>query len=138
MKIVLTNGVFDLLHVGHLRLLHFARNQGEWLVVAINSDASARRLKGPNRPITPAEERREALFALSCVDDVQIFDEDTPELLIMRLRPDVLVKGPACKGTDIPGAAFVESWGGKVIVPEWPIQHSTTQIVERLQQGCIA
>lgn len=138
MKIVFTNGVFDLLHVGHLRLLHFARNQGEWLVVAINADASARRLKGPNRPLTPAEERREALFALSCVDDVQIFDEDTPEMLITRLRPDVLVKGPACRGTHIPGAALVECWGGEVIVPEWPIQHSTTQIVERLQQRCIA
>jgi len=138
MKIVLTNGVFDLLHVGHLRLLHFARNQGEWLVVAINTDDSARRLKGPNRPIIPAEERREALFALSCVDDVQVFDEDTPDAVITRLRPHVLVKGPACKGTVIPGAALIESWGGKVIVPEWPVQHSTTQIVERLLQGCIA
>lgn len=137
MKIVFTNGVFDLLHVGHLRLLHFARNQGEWLVVAINSDDCARRLKGPNRPIIPAEERREALFALSRVDDVQIFDEDTPDAVITRLRPDVLVKGPACIGSDIPGAALIESWGGKVIVPEWPIQHSTTQIVERLQQKCI-
>lgn len=138
MKIVFSNGVFDLLHVGHLRLLHFARNQGEWLVVAINSDASARRLKGANRPIVTAEERREALFALRCVDDVQVFDEDTPEALIAQLRPDVLVKGPACKGTDIPGAELVESWGGQVIVPEWPIQNSTTQIVDRLQQGCVA
>lgn len=138
MKIVLTNGVFDLLHVGHLRLLNFARNQGEWLVVAINSDASVRRLKGANRPIVTAEERREALFALRCVDDVQVFDEDTPEALIAQLRPEVLVKGPACKGTDIPGAELVESWGGEVIVPEWPIQNSTTQIVDRLHQGRIA
>ena len=134
MKVVFTNGVFDLLHVGHLRLLHFARNQGDWLVVAINSDASAQRLKGPKRPIVPAEERREALFALSCVDDVQIFDEDTPEALIAHVRPDVLVKGPACKNTDIPGAALVESWSGKVIVPEWPVQHSTTRIIQRFRQ----
>jgi D-beta-D-heptose 7-phosphate kinase/D-beta-D-heptose 1-phosphate adenosyltransferase len=134
MKKVFTNGVLDLLHVGHLRLLHFARNQGEWLVVAINSDASARRLKGPNRPIMPAEERREALFALRCVDDVQVFSEDTPEVLIARLRPDVLVKGPACKGTHIPGATLVESWGGTVIVPDLPILHSTSQLVERIKR----
>ena len=132
MKTVFTNGVFDLLHVGHFRLLHFARNQGDWLFVAINSDSSAQRLKGQNRTIVPAEERREALFALSCVDDVQIFDEDTPEAVIARLRPDVLVKGPACKGTDIPGAALIESWGGKVIVPEWPIGHSTTQLMQHI------
>ena len=134
MNIVFTNGVFDLLHVGHLRLLHFARNQGDWLLVAINSDASARRIKGSNRPIVPATERAEHLFALRCVDDVQVFDEDTPESLIRRLRPDVLVKGPICQRTTIPGADLVESWGGRVIVPDWPIHHSTTAIVNRLRQ----
>ena len=133
MTTVFTNGVFDLLHVGHLRLLHFARDQGDRLIVAINSDASARRIKGPRRPIIPAQERAEMLFALRCVDDVQIFEEDTPEPLIRRLLPDVLVKGPACQRTTIPGAALVESWGGHVIVPDWPITHSTTQIVKQLK-----
>ena len=135
MKIVFTNGVFDLLHVGHLRLLHFARNQGDWLVVAINSDSSARRLKGLNRPIVTAEERREALFALRCVDDVQVYDDDTPETMIRQLRPSVLVKGPACRGTEIPGADLVESWGGRVVVPDWGIGHSTSQIVERIRNN---
>ena len=134
MKVVFTNGVFDLLHVGHIRLLHFARQQGDWLLVAINSDASVRRIKGPNRPIIPAEERAEMLFALRCVDDVQIFDEDTPELLIRRLRPDVLVKGPDCQRTTIPGADLIESWGGRVVVPDWPIRHSTTAIVNQMRQ----
>ena len=95
MTTVFTNGVFDLLHVGHLRLLHFARQQGDWLVVAINSDVSARRVKGPRRPIIPAEERREALFALRCVDDVQIFESGAIVEYILakygdgRLKPDV-------------------------------------------------
>lgn len=132
MTTVFTNGVFDLLHVGHIRLLHFARRQGDWLVVAINSDASVRRIKGPRRPLVLAEERAEMLFALRCVDDVQIFDDDTPEPLIRRLRPAVIVKGPACQRTIIPGAALVESWGGRVIIPDWPIRHSTTQIVKQL------
>ena len=92
MTTVFTNGVFDLLHVGHVRLLQFARAQGDHLIVAINSDASAARVKGPDRPIIPAHERAEVLRALQWVDDVQIFDEVTPELLIQRLRPHVLVK----------------------------------------------
>ncbi len=135
MKIVFTNGVFDLLHVGHVRLLHFARRQGDWLVVAINSDASVRRIKGPSRPIVSAEERAEMLFALRCVDDVLIFEDDTPETLIRRLRPDVLVKGPSCQRTTIPGAEFVRSRGGSIVVPDWPIRHSTTQIVKQLKSA---
>ena len=132
MTLVFTNGVFDLLHVGHVRLLEFARAQGDRLIVGINSDASARRVKGPNRPVVPAHERAEILRAMGCVDDVQIFDDDTPELLIRRLRPTVLVKGPACRGTDIPGGAFVESVGGRVVIPEWPVEHSSTQLVGRI------
>jgi D-beta-D-heptose 7-phosphate kinase/D-beta-D-heptose 1-phosphate adenosyltransferase len=134
MTTVFTNGVFDLLHVGHVRLLQFARRQGDRLIVAINSDASARRIKGLERPIVCDEERAEMLLALRHVDDVQIFADDTPEPLIRRLRPDVLVKGPDCQRTTIPGAALVESWGGRVVVPNWPIQHSTTAIVNRLRQ----
>jgi len=132
MTTVFTNGVFDLLHVGHVRLLQFARAQGDWLVVAINSDASARRIKGPDRPLVTAHERAEMLRALRCVDDVQIFDDDTPEKLIRRLRPTVLVKGPACRRTEIPGADFVESMGGCVVIPDWPVEHSSTQFVDRI------
>lgn len=131
MTTVFTNGVFDLLHVGHVRLLQFARVQGDCLIVAINSDASTRHVKGPDRPVVPAHERAELLRALRCVDDVQIFDDDTPELLIQRLRPNVLVKGPACLGRDIPGAAFVESIGGRVVIPDWPVEHSSTQLFGR-------
>ncbi|MCA9100054.1 MAG: adenylyltransferase/cytidyltransferase family protein [Planctomycetales bacterium] len=132
MTTVFTNGVFDLLHVGHVRLLQFARAQGDHLIVAINSDASTARVKGADRPVVPVNERAEVLRALRSVDDVQIFDEDTPELLIQRLRPDVLVKGPACRGTEIPGATFVESIGGRVATPDWPVEHSSTQLVGRI------
>jgi len=134
MKVVFTNGVFDLLHAGHVRLLEFARSQGDCLMVAINSDASVRRIKGPDRPIIPVEERGEILRSLRCVDEVRIFDEDTPVNLIRQVRPDVLVKGPACQGTVIPGAALMESWGGQVIVPDWHIQRSSTQIITRIRQ----
>jgi rfaE bifunctional protein nucleotidyltransferase chain/domain len=134
MKAVFTNGVFDLLHAGHVRLLEFARSQGDYLIVGVNSDASVRRIKGPDRPVIPVEERAEILRSLRCVDEVRIFDEDTPEALIRRLRPDVLVKGPNCQGTAIPGAALVQSWGGQVIVPDWIIQQSTTRIVNRMRQ----
>ncbi|MDP6717419.1 MAG: adenylyltransferase/cytidyltransferase family protein, partial [Pirellulaceae bacterium] len=119
MKLVFTNGVFDLLHVGHVRLLKFAHQQGDRTVVAINSDASVRRIKGPDRPIIPAEERAKIVRSLRCVDEVRIFDDDTPVPLIRRLRPDVLVKGPNCQRAPIPGAALVQSWGGQVIVPDW-------------------
>ena len=132
MTTVFTNGVFDLLHVGHVRLLQFACAQGDHLIVAINSDASAARIKGSNRPVVPAHERAEVLRALRCVDEIQIFDEDTPELLIQRLRPHVLVKKPACRGTEIPGAAFVESIGGSVVIPHWPVEHSSTRLVGRI------
>jgi rfaE bifunctional protein nucleotidyltransferase chain/domain len=134
MKVVFTNGVFDLLHAGHVRLLEYARSQGNYLIVAINSDTSVRRIKGPDRPIIPVEERAEILRSLRCVDEVRIFDEDTPVTLIRRLRPDVLVKGPNCQRAPIPGAALVQSWGGQVIVPDWIIQQSTTRIVNRLRQ----
>ena len=134
MTTVFTNGVFDLLHAGHVRLLEFARLQGDCLIVAINSDASVRRSKGPDRPIIPAEERAEIIRSLRCVDEVRIFDEDTPVTLIRRLRPDVLVKGPNCQRAAIPGAALVQSWGGQVIVPDWNIQQSTTRIVNRMRQ----
>ena len=101
---VFTNGCFDLLHVGHVHLLQFARDQGDRLIVGVNSDASVRRLKGPGRPIVPCVERVSMLSALRDVDRVVVFDEDTPERLIAALRPAVLVKGPDWAGRDPVGA----------------------------------
>ena len=109
MTTVFTNGCFDLLHVGHLRLLWIARSQGDRLVVGLNSDESVRRLKGPMRPIVPVDERREMLLALEPVDQVIIFYEDTPLTLIEALRPEVLVKGPDYAGRECCGATLVES-----------------------------
>jgi D-beta-D-heptose 7-phosphate kinase/D-beta-D-heptose 1-phosphate adenosyltransferase len=138
MTTVFTNGCFDLLHVGHLRLLWFARSQGDRLVVGLNSDESVRRLKGPTRPITPVDERREMLLALEPVDQVIIFYEDTPLNLIEALRPDVLVKGPDYAHRECCGAKLVESYGGRVVIPVWPLQHSSTQLVDRIANGGVA
>ena len=138
MTTVFTNGCFDLLHVGHLRLLWFARSQGDRLVVGLNSDESVRRLKGPTRPITPVDERREMLLALKPVDQVIIFHEDTPLNLIEAIRPDVLVKGPDYAGRECCGATLVESYGGLVVIPVWPLQHSSTQLVDRIANGEVA
>ena len=135
---VFTNGCFDLLHVGHLRLLWFARSQGDRLVVGLNSDESVRRLKGPTRPITPVDERREMLLALEPVDQVIIFHEDTPLNLIEALRPEVLVKGPDYAGRECCGATLVESYGGRIMIPVWPLQHSSTQLVDRIISGGVA
>lgn len=132
MTTVFTNGCFDLLHVGHVRLLTFAHSLGDRLVVGLNSDSSVRHLKGPTRPIVPVEERQEMLLALESVDQVIVFDELTPLLLIESLRPDVLVKGPDYTGRECCGAKFVESYGGRVVIPNWPVQHSSTRIVNRI------
>ena len=132
--VVFTNGVFDLLHVGHVALLEAARAQGAALIVAVNSDASARRLgKGPDRPIVPAAERARLLAALGCVDCVIVFDEDTPMNLIRRLRPDVLVKGADYTRAQIAGGDEVESWGGRVVLIPLVEGKSTTALVSRLR-----
>ena len=129
-----TNGVFDLLHVGHVTLLERARAEGGALLVAINSDASARRLgKGPERPITPAGDRARVLAALASVDCVVIFDDDTPMELIRRLRPDVLVKGADYQRSEIAGGDEVESWGGRVVLVPLVEGKSTTAVVERVR-----
>lgn len=135
-SIVFTNGVFDLLHAGHLALLEAARAEGDALVVGVNTDASTRRLgKGPDRPLVPERERARMVAALACVDCVVLFDADTPLELIRRLRPDVLVKGADYTRDRIVGADEVESWGGRVVrVPLVP-GHSTTGLVERLRRG---
>jgi rfaE bifunctional protein nucleotidyltransferase chain/domain len=114
-RIVFTNGCFDLLHVGHVRSLEQARALGDRLVVAINSDASVRRLKGPTRPVVPARQRMEVLAALACVDWVIQFRESTPLSAIVALRPDVLAKGGDWALDAIVGRAEVESWGGRVV-----------------------
>jgi rfaE bifunctional protein nucleotidyltransferase chain/domain len=130
-KVVFTNGCFDILHSGHVDLLARARALGDALVVAINTDASVRRMKGPNRPIIPQDERAELLAGLDVVDFVCTFDEDTPLEAILSIRPDVLVKG-ADWTANIVGQTEVESWGGKVVALPLIEGHSTTGIVERV------
>jgi D-glycero-beta-D-manno-heptose 1-phosphate adenylyltransferase len=132
--IVFTNGVFDLLHPGHVELLEAARREGAALIVGLNSDASVRRLgKGADRPVTPEAARARVLAGLAAVDCVVLFDEDTPLELITRLQPDVLVKGADYSRDAIVGADLVESRGGRVV--RVPLVHgfSTSTIVERLR-----
>ena len=132
--IVFTNGVVDLLHVGHLRYLQDARTLGDALIVGLNSDRSVRRIKGPGRPITSEAERAEILAALSCVDGVVIFDEDTPRDLIMAIQPDVLVKGTDWAEDAIVGRDIVEARGGRVVRVALEPGHSTTSLVERIRR----
>jgi rfaE bifunctional protein nucleotidyltransferase chain/domain len=131
--IVFTNGVFDLLHPGHLRYLQASRRHGDLLVVGVNSDRSVRAIKGDSRPVTPEDERAEMLAALSCVDAVVIFDEDTPADLIERLEPDVLVKGEDWKDRDNPGREFVESRGGRMEFERFESGYSATSIIEKVR-----
>jgi len=131
--VVFTNGCFDLLHMGHVRYLQQARHLGSCLVVAINSDASAARLKGPGRPVIGRDERAEMLAALECVDYVTIFDEDTPHALLELLRPDVLVKGGTTP--EIVGREVVEAHGGKVMTMDLVEGLSTTAIINRILDG---
>jgi len=132
-RVAFTNGVFDLLHPGHIDILRGARATGDALVVGLNSDASVRRLKGPERPVRSEAERAYVLAALETVDVVTVFEEDTPLELVRFLRPDVIVKGGDYSPDTVVGAADVRSWGGQcVIVPLTPGQ-STTGIIERLR-----
>jgi D-beta-D-heptose 7-phosphate kinase/D-beta-D-heptose 1-phosphate adenosyltransferase len=132
-SVVFTNGVFDLLHVGHLRYLQAARALGDALIVGLNSDRSVRQVKGPARPITAEAERAEILEALTCVDGVVIFDEATPHDLIAALQPDILVKGADWAADAIVGRDIVEARGGRVVrVPIEP-GHSTTALIERIR-----
>jgi D-glycero-beta-D-manno-heptose 1-phosphate adenylyltransferase len=131
-RVVFTNGCFDLLHPGHIRLLEQARSLGDALVVGLNSDGSVRRVKGDSRPLIPEMERAEVLAALAAVDFVVIFDEATPREIIARLLPDVLVKGADWGANEIVGRAEVEGAGGKVVsVPLQP-GYSTTRILQRI------
>jgi len=131
-RIVFTNGCFDLLHPGHLKLLAQAGALGEVLVVAINDDASVERLKGAGRPIYPALERAEILLALRWVDYVTVFPEETPLETIELVRPDVLVKGAEYRERDIVGSSFVKSYGGDVVRIAMKEGHSTRGLVRRI------
>lgn len=105
--VVFTNGCFDILHAGHIRCLQWAKDQGDYLVVGLNSDASIRRLKGPGRPVNHQGDRLEVVAALRCVDEVHLFDEDTPYELVKRIRPDILVKGEDYRDKQVVGADLV-------------------------------
>lgn len=132
-RVVFTNGVFDLLHPGHVDVLLGARSAGDALIVGLNSDASVRRLKGPERPIRTEAERAYVLAALEMVDCVVLFEEDTPIALVNALRPDVLVKGGDYTEATIVGAPEVRGWGGDVrVIPLTPGQ-STTNIIQALR-----
>ncbi len=133
-RVVFTNGCFDLLHAGHVRLLEAARAQGDLLVVGLNSDASVRRLKGPSRPVLPEAERAEALRALESVDRVVVYEDDTPLATIQALVPDVLVKGADWAPGTIVGADVVEAAGGRVVRVELLAGRSTSGLIERTRR----
>ncbi len=134
-RVVLANGLFDLLHVGHLRYLRGARAMGDLLVVAVNDDRSARRLKGPGRPIVPARDRARIVAAVRWVDAVVLFGGRTVAPVLRRLRPDI-----HCKGTDytpdtVPERDVVKAWGGRVEVAGDPKRHATTDLIGRIARG---
>ena len=128
-----TNGVFDLLHPGHIDVLVAARAQGDALIVGLNSDASVRRLKGPTRPVRSEAERAYVLAALEAVDVVVVFDDDTPLALVQRLEPSVIVKGGDYTVDTVVGGAEVRAGGGEVIIVPLTPGQSTTSIIEKLR-----
>ncbi|HEX9311016.1 MAG TPA: D-glycero-beta-D-manno-heptose 1-phosphate adenylyltransferase [Gemmatimonadaceae bacterium] len=130
-----TNGVFDLLHSGHIDILTAARKTAEALIVGVNSDDSVRRLKGSTRPVRSDAERAYLLAALECVDLVVIFPDDTPLNLVRHLRPDVIVKGGDYSEETIVGASEVKSWGGRAVVVPLTPGHSTTAIIRKLSEN---
>lgn len=134
-KVVFTNGVFDLLHPGHIRYLQDARRLGDALIVGLNSDRSVRANKGAERPVTPEAERAEILAALSSVDAVAIFDEQIPAEIIQRIQPDVLVKGADWGAANIVGRDTVEARGGKVVRMELSPGYSTTELIRKVRGG---
>lgn len=133
--VVFTNGCFDLLHAGHVALLERAKRLGDVLIVAVNSDASVRRLKGRRRPIVSQRDRARLLAGLESVDYVTVFNEPTPERLLLRLRPHVLVKGTDWSSTQIVGRKLVERDGGRVVRLPLLKGHSTSTLIERIQKG---
>lgn len=134
-KVVFTNGCFDLLHVGHIRYLTDARSRGDVLVVALNSDASVRRLKGADRPIMPEQERVEILAALVPVDLVTIFEDATADRILARLRPDIHAKGLDYTELTVPERATVLAYGGQIVIAGDPKDHSTRDLLERIRRA---
>jgi D-beta-D-heptose 7-phosphate kinase/D-beta-D-heptose 1-phosphate adenosyltransferase len=132
--VVFTNGVFDLVHPGHVRYLQEARALGDALIVAVNSDRSVRANKGPGRPINPEAERAELLRSLACVDAVVVFDEDTPHEIVTRIQPDVLVKGADWGPDTIVGRDIVEARGGRVVRIDLEPGFSTTELIRRVRR----
>jgi len=132
-RVVFTNGCFDLLHPGHIKLLEAARFEGDALVVGINSDDSVRTLKGAGRPVIPEQERAEILANFECVDAVVVFDELTPQKTVAALLPDILVKGGDWPGNQIVGREEVEAAGGKVVLIDVVEGYSTTEILRKIR-----
>ena len=132
-RVVFTNGVFDLLHPGHVRYLHEARCLGDLLIVGLNSDRSVHAIKAPGRPLNDEEERAEVLLGLASVDAVVVFDEDTPRQLIDAIKPDVLVKGSDWGPAEIVGRDIVEALGGRVVRIDLAPGFSTTELIRRVQ-----
>jgi D-beta-D-heptose 7-phosphate kinase/D-beta-D-heptose 1-phosphate adenosyltransferase len=133
--VVFTNGVFDLVHPGHVRYLREARKLGDALIVAVNSDRSVRMNKGPGRPINDEHERAELLRALACVDAVTVFDEETPHAVIARVQPDVLVKGADWGPDEIVGRDIVEARGGRVVRLALTEGFSSSRLIERVRRS---
>ena len=133
-RIVFANGAFDLLHAGHVRYLEAARAEGDWLVVAVNSDASVSRAKGNGRPIVPAAERLEIVAALECVDAAVEFDEDSPAALMEEIRPDVHAKGTDYTSDSVPERNVVARYGGRTVIVGDPKDHATTELIERIRK----
>jgi D-beta-D-heptose 7-phosphate kinase/D-beta-D-heptose 1-phosphate adenosyltransferase len=129
---VFTNGVFDVLHRGHIEYLCAARTLGTVLIVGLNSDESTRRIKGPKRPVMSEDDRAFALTSLRCVDHVVLFDEDTPEELIKAITPNVLVKGGDYQPKDVVGGEHVEKNGGKVVIMPFRDGYSTSGLIEEI------
>jgi len=133
-RVVFANGAFDLLHTGHVRYLEAARAEGDWLLVAVNSDASVSRAKGRARPVVPAAERAEIVAALACVDAVVVFEEDSPAALLSEIRPDVHAKGTDYTPGSVPERDVVARYGGKTVIVGDPKNHATTDLIERIRK----
>jgi len=131
-RIVFTNGCFDILHAGHVSYLEQARSHGDVMIIGLNNDASVKRLKGHNKPINCEQDRAMVLSALRCVDYVSLFEEDTPYELIREIKPDILIKGGDYMISEIVGADFVQSNGGKVLTIPLLEGRSTSNIIEKI------
>ncbi len=132
-RVVFANGAFDLLHAGHVRYLEAARREGDWLLVAVNSDDSVTRSKGSGRPIVADAERAEIVAALECVDAVVVFGEDSPAALLDEIRPDVHAKGTDYTSDSVPERGVVAEYGGRTVIVGDPKDHATTELIDRIR-----